>query len=295
MLRSFRGLRTPLLLVVLAAPVAACELVNAKSAVAEGQLFAPGDTVFDAYFHKVHNEHQAVKGWEADRKAARAPLAQHLAMSETARDTAIFDSVQATIETLGGPGMHLEISGLDVKATPVASTRPDPGFSKAIEETTRLELQRVKKLVGRARRLEDLAAEGHDLEPIVRERFRAQGFDKQREVRSELRAAQELMRHDATVARRAEKEVEEFTHDLARALAVGGSASALASTSAAPGDAGPAKAAKTAAGDRGTPPQPSQTATAAPPKSSAKTAEPLPPPKPPPTAGTGQVEEDFKP
>jgi hypothetical protein len=200
-IRSVRGL---LVLLALAVPAAACELVNTKSAVAEGQLFSPGDSVFDTYFHKVHNEHQAVKAWEADRKAARAPLAQHLAMSDTARDTAIFDSAQAKVATLGGPGIHLEINGLDVKATPVGTTRPDPGFSKAIEDTTRLELQRVKKLVGRARRLEDLAAEGHDLEPLVRERFRAQGFDKQREVRSELRAAQELMRHDAAVARRAE-------------------------------------------------------------------------------------------
>ncbi len=275
---------TALLLVATLAltPVAAtgCDLleIGVKSKVADGQLYASGEGRFDLYFQKVHNEQVARKTWDADKKAARKPVASFAGVSEGQSNAALFDALKAKAS-----GVQYK---LDADGRVAVPPKGDAALARAVEETVRLELAHAKRAKDGGARAEDLAREGDSLGNAVKERYAASGGDKEREVKRELKAAVVAMRQIARDARHEDSDTEDFVKGLGEAIG-----------SAAPPKAGGSSGGKpTSSGSGAKPPKPESSG-----KPAGKTPEPLPPPKPPKPESSGATpppkppDEDFNP
>lgn len=272
---------TLLLLATLAlAPIAAtgCDLleIGVKSKVADGQLYASGEGRFDLYFQKVHAEQVARKAWDADKKAAKKPVASFAGVSEGQSNAALFDALKGKAS-----GVQYK---LDADGKVAVPPKGDAALARAVEETVRLELAHAKRVKDAGARAEDLAREGDSLGNAVKERYAASGGDKEREVKRELKAAVVAMRQIARDARHEDSDTEDFVKGLGEAIGSGAPPKAA-------GSSGP----KPSSGAGAKPPKPEPSG-----KPAGKTPEPLPPPKPPKPESSGATppkppDDDFNP
>ena len=200
-------------LVVLVCFVVACV---SNTRVGRGQLYTPGETKYDAYFKQIHDLQVSVAAWPEDRRAARKPLIGALQIAPDASDGTLARTTQDRAKA--GAGAKLELNGETAQAR-VVGGREDPVL-KAVEETARAEIDRVRRLRALEPKLEELGKQAQALEDAVDESFR--DTEKQHDVHGELSDCHDVLRQLAVAAKRQARDGEDFLADLQRA--VGGEA-----------------------------------------------------------------------
>lgn len=187
---------------LMGAAVPACEPLS-LSKVAQGQLYQPGDSRFDGFFESVHKEQVDAASWGDDRKAARKPLVSVVAVTPNASDAAMVEALEARTKK----------GSSDLTAV-----------TPAVDETSRAELERAKKLEVAGERLEQLAVQGRELADQQRRDYVNRGADKadekksaeMREVKSELYSAVDVISSLASDAKRGARSAKAFVADIQR-------------------------------------------------------------------------------
>jgi hypothetical protein len=166
------------------------ETTNGAAHVRAGQLFVPGEKIYDDYFEAVHTEQTKEAHWAADRKTAHQPIVTALKLDDDATDSAISQAVHAK------PGA--------VQAWP-------------IEQTVHADQDRVKAMNAVAAKAEELVKKGHDLEGHVSENFGKPGSGlgpTPEDVKRALVAAFEVLANIREHAKKEAKAAEELAENL---------------------------------------------------------------------------------
>lgn len=289
----------PLTLAIgLAVQTTACEGLFGSTKVGQGQLFTAGEARYDAYFNAVHERQVAAAGWPDDQKASRKALVSNLALVPNASTSTLLSAITDKSRGLGGQGVRVEWAGDDPHVVAATGARSDATFFKAVEDTLRSDRDRGARLLVTARELEELAHQGEGLQPQVNATFKAQGPDKQREVRLELSSAIDALKSLAANARRNARDVESFTVDVQEALNTASGSHKKPSSPALPSVPGskkePERPPEAKPEKPEAKPEKPEAKPASKPASSSKPADPLPPPKPPKDKPAGS-EEVFSP
>jgi hypothetical protein len=203
-------MRTFLTLLLLVLSAVAC---GATTRVGRGQLYTPGETKYDAYFKRIHELQLAAASWPDDKRNARKPLIAAFQMPPDASDGTLARTTQDRAQATGA-NMKLEVNGENATVQLVGS-HGDPMF-KAVEETARNEIDRVRRMRALEPKLEELGRQADALSESVEDAFR--DADKQREVRNELSECRDVLRQLAVAAKRQARDGEDFVADLQRAL-----------------------------------------------------------------------------
>jgi hypothetical protein len=225
--------------------VASVGCIQAPSKVAHGQLYSAVKEPYASYFHDVHDAQVAAASWGDDKKAAHKSLVQALELTPDSPDVTI---VQVTHERASryAPrqgALRLELTGPDPRIAGAGSGEGTALFH-AVEEGTKSELERAKKMHAEEPKLEALAKTGHELEGHVDEDYAKWGSQKLGEVKGELKASFDAIDALVAQARREARESEDFVADLQRAIetaSVDHAARASAGPAAKPAPAPPAK------------------------------------------------------
>src|SRR5215472_15986244 len=204
---------------VVGASTLGCEVLGAPSRVRAGELYAPGQSRFDAYFAQVHDEQTAAAKWSEDRRSTRKPLADALKLAPDASDDAL---AQATRDHLGGGLLRLEVSGDDAKVVPAADEKSEAhALLSAVEQAARAESGRARKLHDLPAKLEDLAKSDRELEEHIGEDFGKEGGQNPFEVRSEIYASLSVLAEVSSHSGREAKVADDFVASLQRAVSTG--------------------------------------------------------------------------
>lgn len=205
------------------ATLPACDLFLGSSKVAQGQRYQSDDQRYDPYFDSVHQVQVAAAGWPDAKKAARRPLVDALSLTPTASDSTIVSATRTRVKKLGGNGAKLDVAKAHV--TPSSGANDQPLFA-AVEETTRLELDRARKLKDKSEKLLEMSKHGEELKEIADKEFSNRGADKadekksekSRELRRELAGAIDVTRSLSRDATKGSREAQDFLEDLESAL-----------------------------------------------------------------------------
>ena len=165
--------------------VAACETPHTN--MAEGRLFATGETRYDAFFKDVHTQQAAFPFWSDDKRATRKFLTTELDLLVDVDERVL---ASATRERARTSGYFLdEANPNDLRVLALSGTKGDLAFAKSVEEALRGERVRSRKLRVAESGLAELEKVGRELLGRVSEDFAKKGIDKAREVRAELNAS----------------------------------------------------------------------------------------------------------
>jgi hypothetical protein len=200
----------------------ACDGFLSSSKVAQGQRYQSDDPHYDPYFDSVHQAQVAAAGWPDEKKAARKPLINVLALTPGAVDETIIFAIRERVRKPGGGGAKLDIASSHV--TPGGAT--DAPLFAAVEETARLELDRARKLKDKADKCDEMLKHGELLKDGAEKEQTNRGAEKadekknekNREIRRELGGAVDSMRSLTRDAAKQSKEAQEFLEDLAAAV-----------------------------------------------------------------------------
>lgn len=193
-------------IVVIAAvsgPVVGCDLL-ASSKVSHGQRYQSDDSRFDPYFEAVHEQQVAAASWPDERKGPRQRLIHVLALTPDANDDRILDAARARVKERG----------------------VDAPLASAIEDSARLESDRIRKLQGRSERLESMAKNGEELRRTASREYENRGAAKADEkksakldeIRRELAGAIGVLRDLSRTAVRDAKDGQGFIDDMRSAI-----------------------------------------------------------------------------
>jgi hypothetical protein len=212
-------LRTTRSLGALGALLLAACVMTGPSRIAQGQLYVAGGAgAYDGYFHDVHQQQVEAASWGEDKKSAHRALVQALSLTPDAPDVTI---VQATHEAASrgakAGSLRLDVDGTNAHVVASGGTS-DGSLFRAIEDTSRAELERARKMHGIESRIATLAKSGTDLQGHVREDWAKRGAGKETEVENELRASLDVLSTLKARADREARESEDFVADLERAL-----------------------------------------------------------------------------
>jgi hypothetical protein len=195
--------------------IAFCLIVacGATTRVGRGQLYAPGEGKYDAFFRHIHELQLAAASWPDDKKNARKALINALQIAPDASDGTLARTIQDRAHATGG-GMKLEVNGENATVQ-LTGGHGDATF-KAAEDTARAEIDRVRRLRALEPKLEELGRQADALSEGAEDAFRSD--DKQREVRNELSDVHDVLRQLAVAAKRQARDGEDFVADLQRAI-----------------------------------------------------------------------------
>lgn len=200
----------------------ACEGFLSSSKMAQGQRYQSGDQSYDPYFESVHQTQVSAAAWPDEKKAARRPLVNALALTPTASDDTLVSATRERIRKQGGGGAKLDLASAHV--TP-SGTNDGPLYA-AVEETVRLELDRARKLKSQSDKLEEMAKHGQTLKESADKEFSNRGAEKadekktekSREIRRELGGAIDACRDLSHDAAKQSRDAQDFLEDLGAAL-----------------------------------------------------------------------------
>jgi hypothetical protein len=195
-------------------------MLNGESRIAQGQLYTSGNPTYDAFFRDVHQQQVVEQGWSDDKKGALKPLLASLDLTADAPDVTV---VQRTHESAGKgakqPGsVRLDVDGTSTRVVAPAGGGDAGPLFHAVEETTRQELDRAKRLREIEPKLDALTKQEADLEARVKTDFSKYGESKANEVTTELVATRDVVAKMKAHAEAAARESEDFVADLGRAL-----------------------------------------------------------------------------
>jgi hypothetical protein len=196
--------------------LAAC-MMTGPSRVAQGQLYVAGSGNYDPYFRDVHQQQVEAAAWGEGKRTSHRALVQALSLTPDAPDVTI---VQATHEaasksTKQQGSLRLDVDGTNAR---VVGTSLDGSLSRAIEDTSRSELERAKKLHVIESRLASLTKTGNELQARAHDDWAKRGSGKESEVTNELRASLDVLGDLKARADSEARESEDFVADLERAL-----------------------------------------------------------------------------
>ena len=194
-----------------------------SSKVAHGQRYQSEDSRFDPYFDGVHQQQVAAASWPDEKKAARRPLVNLLALTPGATDVAIISATRERAKKPGAGGGKLDVATAHV--TPAGGAGDGPLFA-AVEESVRLELDRARKLRATSDKLEEMAKHGEELKKTAEHEYENRGAekadqkksDKRHEIQRELGGAVGALRDLARDATRSAREAQDFLEDLGEAI-----------------------------------------------------------------------------
>ena len=198
---------------------ASCMLGNG-SRIAQGELYASGNPTYDAFFRDVHQQQVNETTWGDEQRGAQKPLVTTLELTPDTPDVTI---VQATHESSSKVAKQPGSVRLDLDAaTPrvvVSGGAADGGaLFRAIEDTTRQELERAKRLHAIEPTLDALSKQEADLESHVKVDFAKYGNMKANDVATELAATRDVIGRLKAHAQAGARASEDFVADLGRAL-----------------------------------------------------------------------------
>ncbi len=194
--------------------IGACETPHTN--MAEGRLFATGETRYDAFFKDVHTQQAAFPFWSDDKRATRKLLTTELDLVVDVDERSL---ASATRERAKSSGYFLdEANPNDLRVLALSGTKVDLGFAKSVEEALRGERVRSRKLRVAESGLVELEKVGRDLLGRVSEDFAKKGIDKTREVRAELNASVLAVGKLKAEVSRFAKEADECSALLAEAI-----------------------------------------------------------------------------
>ena len=181
---------------LLALASAACDLTNARTKVANGQLYQAGDAKYDPYFTEVHQEQVAAASWPDDAKAARKPIVSALDLRPGASNTTILSALK--------------------------EKKSDTVIGHSVDDTVTAERERTRKLGAAAEKLEGLRKRGEELKKQAVEDRRNLAADKAdesrvskaNEVKAEVSAAVDAVDGMLEDARKGGREAEELAKRL---------------------------------------------------------------------------------
>jgi hypothetical protein len=210
------------LAVLVGSATPACELF-ATSKIEHGQRYQSDDQRFDPYFDGVHQQQVGAAAWPDEKKAARRPLVNALALTPDASDDTIVTATRTRAKKLGGGGGKLDVATAHV--TPVGGAGDPPLFA-AVEESVRLELDRARKLRSASDKLEEMAKHGEELKKTADREYENRGAEKadekksekRGEIRRELGGAVSACRDLARDANRNARDAQDFLEDLGEAI-----------------------------------------------------------------------------
>jgi hypothetical protein len=185
--------------------LAACEgmgIGGKPSKMAGGELYQSGESKYDGYFKKVHEEQVAAAEWAEQSKGARKPITRALNLPPNAGNSAIIDAAK--------------------------EKKSESAVHSAAEETAALERNFVEKQKVNADRLDKLAADGADLKKQATEDRRNMGadkadpekVDKKEEIKREISSAAEIAANLRDDAKKGALEGEKLIDALKRELGV---------------------------------------------------------------------------
>ena len=220
---SWRTAAALALAILVCAVAPACDLFVGSSKVAHGQRYQSEDARFDPYFDSVHQQQVAAAAWPDEKKAARRPLINTLALTPDATDAAIVSATRARAKKPGGGSGKLDVATAHV--TPVGGAGDGPLFA-AVEESVRLELDRARKSRATSDKLEEMAKHGEELRKTADHEYENRGAekadekksDKRNEIRRELGGAISALRDLARDANRSARDAQDFLEDLGEAI-----------------------------------------------------------------------------
>ena len=200
-----------------------CDLFVGSSKVAHGQRYQSDDQRFDPYFDSVHQQQVAAAAWPDERKAARRPLVNALALTPGASDDTIVAATRTRAKKLGAGGGKLDVATAHV--TPVGGAGDGVLFA-AVEETVRLELDRARKLRATSDKLDEMAKHGEELKKAADHEYENRGAEKadekksekRNEIRHELGGSVSAMRDLAHEANKNAKDAQDFLEDIGDAI-----------------------------------------------------------------------------
>jgi len=183
---------------------------------AEGRLYASGETRYDAFFKDVHTQQAAFAFWTDDKRATRKALAAELNVLIDVDEPVL---IAATRERAKSGGYFLdEANPNDLRVLALSGNKADTSFAKSVEEAFRGERVRARKLHAAESGLEELERVGLELQKHVADDFGKKGFEKTREVRRELDAGLDAAIKLKSETTRLAKEAEECAASLAQAV-----------------------------------------------------------------------------
>lgn len=183
----------------------ACEGFGGKrSKMSGGELYQSGDTKYDGFLKKVHEEQVAAAEWTEQSKGARKPLTRALNLPPNAGNATILDAAK--------------------------SKKADSAVHSAAEETAALERSFIEKQKVNADRLDKIAAEGAELKKQATEDRRNMGadkadpekVDKKEEIKNEVAAAAEIAMNLRDDAKKGVVEAEKLIDGLKKELGIVG-------------------------------------------------------------------------
>src|SRR5262249_10516824 len=135
---------SPVLFVLAALVAPAC--INGPSRVAQGQLYAAGQSQYDAYFHDVHAAQVEAASWKDDKKTSHKALVAALDLTPDASDiTPVQTAHERASKYAPKPGtLRRELTGTDAHVA--GTTGEGSTFFKAIEDSAHAELERAKRM-----------------------------------------------------------------------------------------------------------------------------------------------------
>lgn len=223
MTRMAQGLGRVTALAMLLA-VASCVELGTPSRVESAELFEPGQTDYDTYFHDVHDLQVTSTGWPDERRASLRPLVDALGLTPDAADVTLIQTAHARVReasSTAGP-VHLEksVDGttmLLAQDMAVVQSHYRELF-RAIENAIDREAARGAQLRAVPDRVDSLMKTGRALKLHVAEDFANQGGTVPKDVERELDVSLRVLKKIGDRARVDGRASEDFAAVLRRAV-----------------------------------------------------------------------------
>lgn len=199
---------------VFAGANAGCE--TPRTNMAEGRLYASGESRYDAFFKDVHTHQAAFAFWGDDKRTTRKSLTAELNVLVDVDEPVLIVATRERAQV--GSYFLDEANPNDLRVLAMSGNKVDTVFAKAVEEAFRGERVRARKLRAAESALLELERIGRELQKHVAEDFSKKGLEKSREVRRELEAGIDAAVKLKIETGRLAKEAEDCASALAQAV-----------------------------------------------------------------------------